>query len=98
MTLCKPSLVYLAFSLLSTIMAILHKSKIVLIAVKLFWIAVWTWFLNFVCVKGHTNVAWGLVVAPYIIIFIALITGVVKMSDLQEAVAKEEKKESLVVL
>jgi hypothetical protein len=38
------------------------------------------------------------VAAPYVIVFIALATGIVKMSDLQETPKKEDAKESMVLV
>jgi hypothetical protein len=41
--------------------------------VKMFWVALWTYLLNFVCKKGLSTVAWIFVVLP----FIAMIASII---------------------
>jgi hypothetical protein len=99
MHLCNPALLYFILAIMSILTLIIHKTSATVIIAKIIGVLLWTWFLNFVCGKGFTNVSWGLVVAPYVIIFIALVTGIVKMSDLQvEQPKKEDNKEPLVIL
>ena len=99
MHLCNPALLYFILAVMSILALILQKCSATVIIGKIIGVLLWTWFLNFVCGKGFTNVSWGLVIAPYVIIFIALASGIVKMSDLQEIQPKKEDiKEPLVIL
>jgi len=41
--------------------------------VKAAWILFWTWILSTLCKYGHPNVAWFLVLLPFIVLFIALV-------------------------
>lgn len=36
---------------------------------KLIYILFWTWILNLICKDGHTEIAWFLVLVPFIILF-----------------------------
>ncbi len=99
MHLCNPALLYFILAVMSILMTIIQKSSATIIVGEIIGVVLWTWFLNYVCGKGFTNVSWGLVIAPYVIIFIALATGIVKMSDLQDMPPKKEDvKEPLVIL
>jgi len=40
---------------------------------KAFYIAFWTWVLNFICRKGYKNLAWLLVILPFVGFFMAII-------------------------
>jgi hypothetical protein len=99
MHLCNPALLYFVLAVLSIFWLIVNRANSVYVFGKIVGVLLWTWFLNFVCNKGFTNVSWALVAAPYIIILIAVVTGVVNMSDLQTVVKKEDdKKEPLVLI
>ena len=99
MHLCNPALLYFILAVMSILALIIHKTSATVIVGKIIGILLWTWFLNYVCGKGFTNVSWGLVIAPYVIIFIALASGIVKMADLQaEQQPKKEDKEPLLVI
>jgi hypothetical protein len=41
-------------------------------AIKLIYILFWTWILNLMCSTGATNVAWFVVLFPFILMFIAI--------------------------
>ena len=98
MHLCNPALLYFILAVMTILGLIIQKTSATVIIGKIIGVLLWTWFLNYVCGKGFTNVSWGLVIAPYAIIFIALITGLVKMTDLQEIEPTKEDKEPLVIL
>jgi hypothetical protein len=47
------------------------KSKdlsIIHVLLSLLWIFAWSYFLNYLCSKGHKGAAWVLVLLPYIIV------------------------------
>lgn len=53
--------------------------------VKIIYIFFWTWILNLMCKDGHSEIAWFLVLLPFILLFV--IMGTVMMYQ------KKEKKE-----
>ena len=104
MSLCNPALLYFILAIMSILMMIVKKCSATSIIGQIIGVVLWTWFLNFVCGKGFTNISWALVLAPYVIIFVALITGIVSIADLQEMQKPPQqqqpvdKKETLVIL
>ena len=46
--------------------------------IKLMYILFWTWILDLICKDKHTNVAWLLVLLPYVVL--ALIIGLVAIN------------------
>jgi len=64
-TLCSPALLYLVLSVIALISMVTTLS-LGSLAVKGFFIFLWTWFLDFLCRKGHTGISWFLVLLPFI--------------------------------
>jgi len=91
---------YFILAVMSILLLIVNKTTIMIVFSNIVWVLLWTWFLNFICRKGFTSISWVLVLAPYVIILLAVATGMVKLSDLQPKVIEKEKetKESLVLL
>ena len=71
--LCSPAKLYLVISAIAVIMALFYKFQMMAILTKVFFIVLWTWFLNFLCSKGYKNVSWFLVLLPYILIAITMV-------------------------
>ena len=85
MQLCTPSLVYLVLSglfLLTTVMRIGHNVKLQSILIKAVFVALWTWLLNLLCVKGYTTISWILVFLPILITF-GMMAMIVEMAHLK---------------
>jgi hypothetical protein len=40
--------------------------------IKFIYILFWTWILNLICKDGHTNIAWLLVLLPFIFLFVVI--------------------------
>jgi hypothetical protein len=40
---------------------------------KLLYISFWTWVLNFICKSGYTEVAWFLVLLPFVLLFLPIL-------------------------
>ena len=40
--------------------------------VKIIYILFWTWILNLICKDGHTEIAWVLVLIPFILLFVIM--------------------------
>lgn len=100
MKLCTPALLYFVLAVISILLMIINKTAAAYVFGNIVGVLLWTWFLNFFCNKGFTMVSWVLVLSPYVIILLALATGVIKMSDLQEAQPpkKEDVKEPMVLV
>ena len=64
-----PALVYLVLAIIAFLFTI-GKSSILSTVVHIFFVLLWTWFLNFLCSKGHTGISWFLVVIPYVLLFL----------------------------
>jgi len=47
-------------------------STILVFAVKIIYILFWTWILNLICKDGHTEIAWFLVLIPFILLFVVM--------------------------
>jgi hypothetical protein len=45
-------------------------SLFVIFASKFIYILIWTWILNLLCKDGYTDIAWFLLVFPFVIFFI----------------------------
>ena len=65
---CLPAKIYLAFSAVSIILGILMNIGSFTIFFKILFVALWTWLLNLLCVKGFELISWILVILPFIII------------------------------
>jgi len=65
-SLCTPAMVYLVLAILALVMAFRYVSLMTLTS-KLIFALIWTWFLNFLCSKGHSGISWFLVLIPYIL-------------------------------
>ena len=47
-------------------------STIAVFLIKLVYILFWTWILNLMCKDGHINIAWFLVLLPFILMFVIM--------------------------
>ena len=91
--LCTPAHLYLVLSIIAIIIGFFNKFSAMAIIVKMFWVALWTYLLNFLCKKGLSTVAWIFVVLP----FIAMISSIILASEGHKVhhlvVTKEAKQE-----
>jgi hypothetical protein len=74
--LCSPALLYFVIAAISIVGAIFTKFQPLSIMVKTLFVLFWTWFLNFLCNKGHTGIAWFLVLLPFILL---IVVGVIAL-------------------
>lgn len=65
-------------------------SCIAILAIKAIYIVFWTWVLNLICNDGHTDIAWFLVLLPFILLFIVL--GLVMISQKQRSKSKNGRR------
>jgi len=68
MTLCNPAMLYLILSIIAILVGFSAQLNIGVFIVKLIWMIVWVYILNFLCSKGYTTVSWILVLLPFILI------------------------------
>ena len=66
---CTPALVYLVLSVIALISMVTTLS-LGSLAIKAFFVLAWTWFLNFLCRKGHAGISWFLVLLPPIVMLL----------------------------
>ncbi len=50
----------------------LVPSCILVFALKIVYILFWTWVLNLMCKDGHTEIAWLLLLLPFVLLFVAV--------------------------
>lgn len=41
--------------------------------IEIVFLVFWTWLLNFICSRGYPNVAWFILLFPYILLFIVIL-------------------------
>ncbi len=85
--LCTPAQIYFVISIITLILAVIKQFKFSTIMMKLITIAVWTWFLNFLCSKGYKAVSWFLVLLP----FLAMALGFIMLMDTAAARAPQQR-------
>lgn len=68
--LCSPALLYFVIAAISIVIGIFTKFQPLSIMVKTLFVLFWTWFLNFLCNKGHSGIAWFLVLLPFILLLV----------------------------
>lgn len=87
--LCTPAHVYLVISVITIIIMGFYNYKntdiyclgdysckvstLLVFIIKIIYVLFWTWILNIICSAGATNVAWFLVLLPYVLFFLLLI-------------------------
>ncbi len=64
-------------------------STMLVFGIKIVYILFWTWILNLMCKDGYSNIAWFLVLLPFILMFILI--ALLMMSDRK----KKNKKEGM---
>lgn len=70
--LCSPAGIYFWISIISLIVLSFMKFQPLSIGLKLIFVLLWTYFLNYLCSKGYSGISWFLVLLP-IIIFASVI-------------------------
>lgn len=71
-SICAPAIVYLVIAIIAIIGMITIKFQPVSILIKILFIALWTWFLNFLCSSGYTWISWFLVILPFIMFLVMI--------------------------
>ena len=76
--LCTPAMVYFVISVLTILIALFNRVKLVAIGAKLLFALVWTLFLNYLCKQGYKSFSWLLVLLPYVMM---ILMGIVVLSN-----------------
>ena len=79
MSLCSPALLYLIIALMAIVSMIYSKTDMQTVAMKGLFVIIYTWFLNFLCSKGHEGISWFLVILPFIVmaLFIVAMSNII---------------------
>lgn len=70
---CAPALLYLILGILSIFILIQKNVDSMSLFIKLFFVIIWTWFLNFLCKNGYETISWILVLLPFVLLIIFLL-------------------------
>jgi len=73
---CTPALIYFILSILTTAIGLFYQISLVALIIKIVWVILWTWFLNFLCSKGYSGISWFLVLLPIIFGFLMVFLAV----------------------
>jgi hypothetical protein len=76
--LCTPAKVYLIIAVIASVMMLLRSVRIEAVGIKLLFAVMWTFVLNMLCRHGYRNIAWFLVVFPYVVLVLSII-GIARM-------------------
>ena len=67
-------------------------------AIKIVVILFWTWVLNLMCKDGHSEIAWMLVLLPFVAFFVILMMASSYMKKMENRMNQENTKvESLIL-
>jgi len=66
-------------------------STMAVFAFKLAYIFFWTWILNLMCKDGHMDIAWFLVLLPFVLLFVILGSVMVYQKDETDKRKKNKK-------
>ena len=69
MKLCVPAMVYFGLACISILFGVMGNISARSLFAKGIYAIIWTWFLNFICVKGYSTVSWVLVILPFVMMF-----------------------------
>ena len=81
LSICAPAMVYLILSVIGLIIASAIQFSVISILLKVIFIALWTFLLNFLCANGLTIVSWILVLLPIIFMVASIFMVINFMSN-----------------
>jgi len=70
LSLCAPAIVYLLVSAIIITIGFFNGISVATLIVKTLFVLIWAWILNYICNKGYVGVSWGLILLPYLMIFL----------------------------
>ena len=83
--LCTPAMVYVVLAGISILLALFSKFHAFSILTKIVFVGAWTWFLNYLCMKGYRAISWFLVLLPFLVMLgiFALAAEIVNVASKQ---------------
>lgn len=72
-SICVPAMLYLVLSFIALISMAFKSCGALCLLFKVIFIAIWTWFLNFLCTQGYTTISWILVLLPFILFILMIL-------------------------
>ena len=88
--LCTPAIVYFVLLAMALVMSLIYHVSFVTIFVKLLFGLGWGWLLNFICSKGFVNVAWFLVLLPYLLILVTVLLAMDVINKISKTNSKKQ--------
>lgn len=73
--LCTPARIYLVIAIIASIFALFRGIPFGAVFMQMFFVFIWAYFLGWLCTKGYSSVSWFLVLLPYVMIMLALLSG-----------------------
>ena len=70
---CVPAMLYLILSVIALISMAFKSCGALCLLFKVLFVAIWTWFLNFLCKQGYTTISWILVLLPFILFILMIL-------------------------
>ena len=70
-------------------------STIAVFVFKLVYILFWSWILNLMCKDGHSDIAWFLVLLPFILLFVILGTVMIYQNNEDDKRKKNKKSNDM---
>ena len=71
-SLCSPAFIYIIISIIILLMTLFKSLNIMDTIISLFFILLWTWVLNYLCMKGYKIVAWLILISMLIFLSFGL--------------------------
>ena len=87
---CTPAKIYLAISILASMLALFKGVPLMMAFWKLFFAAIWSYILALLCKKGFASISWFLVLLPYIIMGLAFLK-IYNLTDSQKEILRAVK-------
>ena len=74
--LCTPAFVYFVIGIFSALASLFYGFGFFSVLAEVILVLLWTWFLNYLCVKNLVGLSWFLVILPYAVLLAAVFMAV----------------------
>ncbi len=91
---CVPAMLYLILAIMALISMAFHNCGALCLLFKVLFVAIWTWFLNFLCSQGYTTISWILVLLPFIMFILMILLSIEVIRKLRDSEHYNDKKKS----
>jgi hypothetical protein len=71
---CEPAKIYLVVTVIFIVLSVFNGLSALTLLVKAAFAVIWTLFLNWLCSKGFSGLAWIIILMPFIFLFLAMFT------------------------